>query len=429
MGACAPQHQAGVTPAQVPTLLAQAQAHPRDVAVRFGLAAALAAAGRCDTATAVAQAGIALAPTNPLGPLVIGACQEQAGRYDLAVATYDEFAARYPNASGVGALRAKSQMALRAGAEANARAALTHEVELARGAPEANTLAVLPMVITGDSTVQPLSRGLAELITTDLAVIRTLRLLERLQIGTLLDEMRLGAGERADPGTAARVGRLLRAERMVQGVASIPPLGTVQLSASVVTPTGVVRPVTPVTGAFTALLELEKQLVFDLSAQLGVQLTQAERERILRQGPRNLAAFLAYSAGLEAMDRGDYQAAARHFGAARQADPSFQGAQQGQDAAQAAPAVQQAGTNPGDLVTVVGTAPQGTIPADAAAGGVLGSTGRDVAPSVGDALTQATAGATTGVTTTERQVTPESRGIPTILSASGVIHIIFRRPL
>src|SRR5207244_643443 len=80
----------------------------------------------------------------------------------------------------------------------------------------------LPLVIAGDSGVQPLSRGLAELIATDLAYIRTLRLLERLQIGMLLDELKLGRSDRVDPATAARVGRLLRAERLVQGTATLP---------------------------------------------------------------------------------------------------------------------------------------------------------------------------------------------------------------
>src|SRR2546426_10069829 len=62
--------------------------------------------------------------------------------------------------------------------------------------------------------------------------------------------------------------------------------------------------------------------VFNLAAQLGLELTQAEREQILRQGPKSLAAFLAYSRALEAMDRGDYGAAARHFRSAAQADRS-----------------------------------------------------------------------------------------------------------
>src|SRR2546430_1195519 len=113
-------------------------------------------------------------------------------------------------------LRARAQLALRTGAEQTARLALAHEAELAPEPAAPSTLAVLPLVIAGDSSVQPLARGLAELITTDLAVIRTLRLLERVQIGTVLDELKLAESARVDPATAARVGRLLRAERMGQ---------------------------------------------------------------------------------------------------------------------------------------------------------------------------------------------------------------------
>src|SRR5207244_2256817 len=220
------------------------------------------------------------------GPLVLGACREQADRYDEAVAIYSDFAAQHPNARGVAALRAKAQLALRAAAERAARQALAREAELALAPPEPATVAVLPLVIAGDSGVQPLSRGLAELIATDLAYIRTLRLLERLQIGMLLDELKLGQSDRVDPATAARVGRLLR----------------------------------------------------------------AEREQILRQGPKSLAAFLAYSRALEAMDRGDYGAAARHFRSAAQADPGFQAARDGQEAATAAPAAEQA--TGGGMVTL-----------------------------------------------------------------------------
>ena len=426
-GACARvPGPAAVTPAEIPALLAQARQHPQDATLRFRLAAALAAGDRCDTAVVVVGAAELLAPDNVIGPLIAGSCEERAGRFDLAIAIYDDFAAQHPKAAGLPAVRARAQLALRAGAEQTARAALAHEAELAQQPPAPSTLAVLPLVIAGDSSVQPLSRGLAELITTDLAVIRTLRLLERLQIGTVMDELKLAQSDRVDPATAARVGRLLRAERMVQGVAAIPPQGTVRLSASVVTPTGVVRPARAVTGPFKSLLGLEKDLVFDLSAQLGIQLTQAEREKILKQGPRNLAAFLAYSQGLDAMDRGDYGAAAQHFGTAAHADPSFQAAQNGQDAAQAAPTAQQTVTNVGGVVTVVGAVEQITAPAEPATGGALGSSTTDVAPSLGDVLSATTG--TTGTTTTQQQVTSESQGVTTIISASGTLTIIFRRP-
>ena len=396
---------------------------PRD---RFRLAAELAAAGRCDTAVVVATAAQALAPGDARGPLVLGACQEQAGRFDDAIATYNAFAAEHPRARGVATLRAKAQLALRSAAEHTARQALAREAELANEPPQAATVAVLPLVIAGDSSVQPLSRGLADLITTDLAHIRTLRLVERLQIGMLLDELKAGQSERTDPATAARVGRLLRAERMVQGTATIPPVpptgaATIELSATVVTSAGVVRPVGQVTGPFRQLLALEKQVVFDLAGQLGIALTEAERQQILRQGPKSLAAFLAYSRALDDLDRGDYGAAARHFGAAARADPTFQAARQGQETAAATPAVQQSGA--GGIVTLV----EGSEGPAAAAGGLLTTTTLDVVPATGDVIAQA-GGPTTGTPTIDRHLTPEALGLPSIVSVSSGIVIIFRRP-
>ena len=396
---------------------------PRD---RFRLAAELAAAGRCDTAVVVATAAQARAPGDGRGPLVLGACQEQAGRFDDAIATYNAFAAEHPRARGVAALRAKALLALRSAAEHTARQALAREAELANDPPQAATVAVLPLVIAGDSSVQPLARGLADLITTDLAHIRTLRLVERLQIGMLLDELKAGQSERTDPATAARVGRLLRAERMVQGTATIPPVpptgaATIELSATVVTSAGVVRPVGQVTGPFRQLLALEKQVVFDLAGQLGIALTEAERQQILRQGPKSLAAFLAYSRALDDLDRGDYGAAARHFGAAARADPTFQAARQGQETAAATPAVQQSGA--GGIVTLV----EGSEGPAAAAGGLLTTTTLDVVPATGDVIAQA-GGPTTGTPTIDRHLTPEALGLPSILSVTSGIVIIFRRP-
>jgi hypothetical protein len=378
------------------------------------------AAGRCDTAVVVARAGQLLAPANAMAPLVLGGCQEKDGRYDLAFATYTDFAAQHPQARGIATVRAKAQLALRTQAEQTARQALASESTLTRLPPEPSTLAVLPVTISagGDSTFQPLSRGLAELMTSDLALVRTLRLLERVQIGALLDELKLGQSQRGDPNTAARVGRLLRAERMVQGVASITPDGPVRLTASVVRGDGTVRSGAEANGTFKALLDLEKQLVFSLAAQLGIQLTEAERQRILRQGPRNLAAFLAYSQGLDALDRGDYRAAAAAFSASVRADPDFQAAQQQQQAAEAAPAVEAGG----DVFAAADVPAQEPTPPAAPTVGALEAAKNETSPSLGGLLTD------NGNVTTKPELTPASEGINSVTQVSGIIRIIFKRP-
>ncbi len=414
-----------VTPAQIPALLTQARQQPNNATVRFRLAAALMAAGRCDTAVVVAHAGELIGPADAVGPLVVGGCQEKGGRYDLAFATYTDFAAKHPQARGVAAVRAKAQLALRTQAEQTARQALASESTLTRLPPEPSTLAVLPVTISatrgGDSTFQPLSRGLAELMTSDLAMVRTLRLLERIQIGALLDELKLGQSQRGDPATAARVGRLLRAERMVQGVASITPDGPVRLSASVVRGDGTVRSGAQANGTFKELLDLEKQLVFGVAGQLGIQLTEAERQSILRQGPRNLAAFLAYSQGLDALDRGDYRAAAAAFSASVRADPSFQAAQQHQQAAEAAPAAQ--GARGGDVIALVNAAEQPPAPPEPPTTGALESAKNETSPSLGGLLT-----ADNGNSTTKAELTPATQGINSVTQTSVIIRIIFHLP-
>jgi len=254
-------------------------------------------------------------------------------------------------------------------------------------------------------------------------------LLERLQIGVLLDELKLGTSQRADPATAARVGRLLRAERMVQGTVTIPSSGggPVHLTASVVTGAGVVRPVAPATGPFRQLLGLEKQVVFGLAAQLGIELTEAERQRILKEGPRQLAAFLAYSRGLEAMDAGDYARAAQHFGEAARGDPSFRAASQGRQAALTAPALERAGADPVGSLSVVDALGQGATTVLPATGGVLSSGTLDVVPTPGDVVTQA-GGTASGTGTTIRHLGPETAGLPSIISVTNGITIIFKRP-
>jgi len=377
------------------------------------------AAGQCDTAVIVANAGQILAPGDPLGPMVVGGCQEKGGRYDLAFATYTGFANKYPQARGVAAVRALAQLALRTQATQTAKLALARESTLTSLAPEPSTIAVLPMTIAGDSSLQPLSRGLGELMLSDLAMIRSLRLLERIQVSALLDELKLGQSGRADPRTAARVGRLLRAERMVQGVAAITENGPVRMSATVVRGDGDVRTGAQANGTFKQLLDLEKQLVFGLATELGIQLTDAERQRILRQGPKNLAAFLSYGLGLDAMDRGDYRAAAAAFAAAVRSDPSFQAAREHQQAAEAAPAVQ---ASPGDVVTVVEAVSQITAPPEPASLGALQQVTTDVSQTITDVTGQ------NGLTSTLSHPTQESQGVTNVVQTFGVIRIIFRLP-
>jgi tetratricopeptide (TPR) repeat protein len=394
-------------------------------------AAALFSAERCDSAMVVARAGMTRRPKDALGPLVVGQCHEQREDYDQAINVYRQYLNGHSRERGASAVRSREMFAVRGRATAQAREALARENEQAQVATDPQVVAVLPLQIVGDSQYQALSRGLAQMLTSDLGLLQTFRMVERLHLGALLDEMRLGQTENVDQSTAARVGRLLQAGRLVQGTAAIPEDGDTRLEASVLMSDGEITSPTSRAGRLRDLMDLEKEVVVGIATQLGYVLSEAERQLILENGTRNLAAFLAYSRGLVAEDMGDYSAAAAHFGEAVRADPNFQAARDGFQANEAAPAVQDA--TPAQItVTASEPTPQpdvllGAPPPDVTAAAISSTLG-DIAATQSEHASQM---ADQTETTTRATGSTIAVNDPTEVftqTTIGIIRIIFRLP-
>jgi tetratricopeptide (TPR) repeat protein len=417
---CLGQRLRDVTPAEIPDLEARLQREPDNAALRSRYAAALFAADRCDQAAAEARRAEAVRPADAVAAMVIGQCAEKSQRYQDALAEYRTFLAQHPDVRGSAAIRAREQLALRVYSTQRARLALQNEAQLSAQAADPGTVAVLPLTIAGDTSYQALSRGLAQMITSDLALIQRFRLLERLQLATLLDEMRLGQTARADPNTAARVGRLMQAGRMVQGTATIPGQGDTRLEASVVQASGEVSAPGAATGRFRDLLKMEKALVVELSARLGYQLSEAEQRRVLENGTQNLVAFLAYSRGLAAEDAGDFSRAAAYFSEAVQTDPGFQAAKEQYQAASVSSQVQEASS--GQITTVVNTPP----PPEPLPQPVIQAMTYAQADVGGLKAEQVAAPGPTGTSAADPPKTVTIKGTPS--TSTGTIRIIFRLP-
>ena len=189
-----------------------------------------------------------------------------------------------------------------------------------------NVVAVLPFAYQGDDErYEPLRYGLSEMITVDLASIDELTLVERTRLRELLNELELAQSEYVDPSTAPRVGQLLGAGRLIGGGYNV--LGGEELRTDValadLEQAGQAPDLETRSEALGKLFQLEKEIVFQLVDQLEVELSPAEREEIERVPTRNLQAFLAYSRGLEAEARGNYEAAAEAFRRAHERDPDF----------------------------------------------------------------------------------------------------------
>jgi len=83
------------------------------------------------------------------------------------------------------------------------------------------TVAVLPFVNSAigasNAELAPLSKGIADLLITDMAQNPAIRVVERENIARLLEEQNLARDGRVDDATAARIGKLLGARHMVTG--------------------------------------------------------------------------------------------------------------------------------------------------------------------------------------------------------------------
>lgn len=426
LGGCGGGQYAPVSPEEIPELERRLLERPSDGPLLLRYSAALYAAELCDSAVTAAQQGMRIVPNRALGPLVLGQCFEREGDYQQALAIYRQYLEQYPEERGAPAVRARELIAHRQMVVQNARQALARESDLAQQ-PNPNTVAVLPItIISPDSSLEPLSRGLAQIITSDLDLIQQFQLVERLQVGALMDELNFNQGARVNQSTAARMGRLLQAGRLVQGLANVPPDQQVTLEATVVAADGEASATQEVSGSFRDLLDLEKELVVNIAAQLGYTLSEAELQLVLENGTQNLTAFLAYSRGLAAEDVGDYSAAAQFYGQAVQADPGFQPARQKRQATAAAPAVQQASAS--EVTTVSGQTAEDPLTAGAE------PVSDAVNATVGDlAATQAEQTASNTVQQTTQQATNTTQGNPPPQSTppstlTGTIRIVFRLP-
>jgi TolB-like protein len=318
-------------------------ANPSDVNLALQLAAAYRETDRADEALSLVESLRAEFPEDQGLTVMAGLLQEDAGDFGEALRLYES----YLTDASSGALRDEVERRLELvrleELRADVRASLSRESELAATTPDPAAVGVFPFVYEGDDpSWEPLSHALAELLITDLGITGRLTVLERVKIQTLLDELALSEAGFVEEATAARSGRLLGSGHVVQGRYRIDAEQRIGVDAAVVAvgEPGEVR-VEPIQAEdeVARLFDLEKQLALDLHAEIGIQLTPAERARINERHTESVQALLAFGRGLQATDAGDFRQAEQHFAEAVDIDPAFGMAQARRQSAARASAV------------------------------------------------------------------------------------------
>ncbi|MEM0962479.1 MAG: CsgG/HfaB family protein [Bacteroidota bacterium] len=181
---------------------------------------------------------------------------------------------------------------------------------------------------TGDPRFDPLGRGLASMMTSDLAAVPTIRLVERERLRDLIRELDLQQSAYADPETALHVGLFAGADHVVVGsIVAVEP--EIRLDTRVVkVETAEIVQTASVSGRDDALLALQQELADSLIDGIDVVMTDEARAALAaRQQANQLSSIetaLSFSEALRLYDQGEFTLAATQLFEVQQQAPTSQ---------------------------------------------------------------------------------------------------------
>ncbi|MCK5125859.1 MAG: tetratricopeptide repeat protein [candidate division Zixibacteria bacterium] len=203
--------------------------------------------------------------------------------------------------------------------------ALSNESDIDADTIPNNSIAVVSFDNTHLSPeLAPISKGLAEFTALDLAKVSSLKVVDRLKIDAILQELQLGKSGYVDPGTAPRFGRLIGSSKIITG--TLVGLGddVIRLDGAIVSIRDSITQMTsPEEASTEKFFQLQKGFVFKVIDNLGIQLTAEERDAIEEVPTESYLAFMAYCRGLELESQGMHQEAKREYGIAARNDVGF----------------------------------------------------------------------------------------------------------
>ena len=182
--------------------------------------------------------------------------------------------------------------------------------------------------LVNNTDYQPLSKGVAELLITELSRNGNIRVVERDRLQQLLDEQNLSASGRVDKETAVRVGKLLGAGHMLMGTFVIDTRENMRLDVRAVnTETGEIAYVESIEGKSGKMLSLISELGVKVNGGLKLPARPADASKFTDAGgknPNQFRAMLLLSRAIEEQDRKNVPAAVALYKQAIEVNPDFE---------------------------------------------------------------------------------------------------------
>ncbi len=256
----------------------------------------------------------------------LGMLYEKMNNYDKAISFYKRYTSLgFFDDEIIQKIKGRIELITRKKMQDDIKSILQNENSIANDTIPDNTLGVLYFQNLGeDKQLNPLQKGLAEMLITDLSQVKSLKIVERLKLQLLINEMKMDSSSLFDKQNAPRFGKLLAVKNLVKGSFFDVNSKKLSIDASVINvPNGSFKQSKEVTGDLSDYFKMQKDLVYNILDEIGVVPTAEEKEKIDAIPTESFIAFLKYCRGLELEDQENYYGAADQFRDAAEIDPSF----------------------------------------------------------------------------------------------------------
>ena len=267
---------------------------------------------------------------DPKNLLYLGMTLEQENRKKIALALYK----KYTKVSRISPYRkqlaTRYQVLNREIIHNEMKRLITQEKNLSVANISPKSVAVFPFTYRGrDKKFAALGIGIGEMMITDLSQVNGLKVIERIRLQTMLNEISMGQSGMVEESTAPRFGKLLGAAKIVHGNYDILDNKNLQMDVAFWDVKKNYFPdLTSQKDALRNIFRMEKDMVFSLIHEMGIELSAEEKIKIQQIPTKSMQAFLSYCMGLEMENAGQFNKAAKYFQQAVQKDPNFKNAGQ-----------------------------------------------------------------------------------------------------
>lgn len=175
-------------------------------------------------------------------------------------------------------------------------------------ASDPKTIAVLYFEnnsVVDKDKLDPLKKGLADMIITEMTKIKGIKVVERQRIQSIIEELNLSETDMVDKSTSQQMGKLLGAKVMLFGGFSNLFNDKLRIDIRIVrTETGETLKAEEETGELDEFLTMLQSLVKKIASDLDVKISSEDEDRLEASKDGNFEGYVTYAKALNYEDQG-----------------------------------------------------------------------------------------------------------------------------